>query len=70
MFIIAMVYVLGKLIIWGLKATWSIMKFVCAIILLPMLLVGLVLTGCIYLAMLILIVAGIIAIVGGLVNGR
>jgi hypothetical protein len=44
------------------------MKFVCAIILLPMLLVGLVLTGCIYLAMLILIVAGIIAIVGGLVT--
>jgi hypothetical protein len=65
MFLIAMVYVMGKLIIWGIKATWSIMKIVCTVIFFPLVLVGLILVGFIYLAIPILIIVGIIAIVGG-----
>jgi len=48
----------------GLKATWSIMKFVCMVILLPVFLVGLVFMGLIYLAIPILIIVGIVAIIG------
>jgi len=64
MFLIAMIYVTWKMFVWGLKATWSIMKFACMVILLPVFLVGLVFMGLIYLAIPILIIVGIVAIIG------
>ena len=66
MFMVAMIYVAGKMLVWGLKATWGIMKFICTVILLPLFIVGLFFMGFIYLAIPILIIAGIVAIVGGL----
>jgi len=64
MLLIAMIYVAWKMFVWGFKATWSIMKFVCMVILLPVFLVGLVFKGLIYLAIPILIIIGIVAIIG------
>jgi hypothetical protein len=61
-----MVYAMGKLIVWGLKAAWFIMKFVFLVILLPLLFVGLVGLCCIYIANPVVIMLGILAIVLGI----
>lgn len=63
LFSIALVYVTWKLFVWGLRAAWSIMKFVCMVILLPIFLMTLVFMGLIYLAIPILIIVGIVAVI-------
>lgn len=66
MFMIALIYVAGKMFVWGLKATWDIMKFICTVILLPVFLVGLVFMGFMYIAIPILIIVGIVEVIGGI----
>ncbi|MBQ4258838.1 MAG: hypothetical protein IJB84_01040 [Lachnospiraceae bacterium] len=63
LFAIGMIWVFGKLLLFGIKAAWSITKILCIIILLPVILVGLVVGGLIWLAFPILIVIGIVALV-------
>lgn len=67
-FIIALVWVLWKLVVLGIKAAWGITKIVCTVILLPAVLIGLVCVGLIYVAIPILVVVGIIAVIGGIAN--
>ena len=59
-FTILMFIVFGKLLIFAIKATWSISKIVFSLVLLPLFLVGLVLKGLITLAFPILLVVGLI----------
>ena len=47
---------------FGNKAAWGISKFLLTIVLLPVILIGLVVGGLIYLAFLILIVVGIVGL--------
>ena len=65
LFAIGMIWVFGKLLLFGIKAAWSITRILCIIILLPVILVGLVVGGLIWLAFPILIVIGIVALVKG-----
>ena len=60
---IGMFYVFGKMLIWGIKAAWSIAKIFWSIIFLPMVLVGMVLGGLMYIAFPILIIVGIVSLV-------
>lgn len=52
----------GKLLMFGIKAAWGISKFLLTIVLLPVILIGLVVGGLIYLAFPILIVVGIVGL--------
>lgn len=61
-FTILMFIVFGKLLIFAIKATWSISKIVFSLVLLPLFLVGLVLKGLITLAFPILLVVGLIVL--------
>lgn len=67
-FFIALIWVAWKMFVWGLEATWGIAKFICTVLLLPAFLVGLVLVGMIYIAIPILVIAGIVALIGGLIE--
>ena len=58
-FIIGMIWVFGKLFIVGIKAAWSISKFIVTVILLPLVLIGLAIKGMMILAFIALIVLGI-----------
>ena len=60
-FIIGMIWVFGKLFIVGIKAAWSISKFIVTVILLPLVLIGLAIKGMMILAFIALIVLGIAA---------
>ena len=48
--------------VFGIKAAWGISKFLLTIVLLPVILIGLVVGGLIYLAFPILIVVGIVGL--------
>ena len=60
-FMAALIWLVWKMLVLGLKATWGIAKFVCAVLLLPVFLIGLVCVGLIYVAVPILVIAGLIA---------
>ena len=62
LFIICLIGVFGRLCVWGVRAAWGISKFLLTIVLLPVILIGLVVGGLIYLAFPILIVVGIVGL--------
>lgn len=66
LFFIALMWVTVKLLALGVKLAWSIIQFVCSVILFPLLMVGLVAIGMIYLAIPILIIVWIYSVVRGL----
>ncbi len=63
LFAICMIWVFGKLFIFGIKAAWGISKFIVTVVLLPLALIGLVVGGFIYLAFPILLVVGIVSLI-------
>lgn len=58
-----MIWVFGKLLVFGVKAAWGITKILVTIVLLPLVLLGMVAGGLLYLAFPILIVIGIVSLV-------
>ncbi len=60
LFTILMLMVFGELLGFALKAAWGVTKVVLFLILLPLILIGLVVGGMIYLALPILAIAGIV----------
>lgn len=65
-FMVALTWVAWKMFVMGVKAAWGIAKMLCTVILLPVFIIGLACVGLIYLAIPVLIVAGIIAIIGNM----
>ena len=61
LFMICMIWIFGKLVFFGIKAAWGITKFLVTVVLLPLILIGMVAGGLIYIAFPILIVIGIVA---------
>ena len=62
LFTMCMIWFVGKLFVFGLKASWGIMKLLCTVIFFPVILIGMVLGGLMYIAFPLLIVGGIIAL--------
>lgn len=67
-FVAALILVAVKMLIWGIKAAWGIAKVLCTVLLLPLLILGFAWIGLMYIAVPVLIIAGIVALVGGLVT--
>ena len=65
LFTILMIMVFGKLIGFAIRAAWGISKVIVTLVFLPLILIGLVLGGLIYLALPILIVVGLVALFKG-----
>ena len=63
LFTICMLWFIVKFFIFGLKASWGIMKLLCTVIFFPVILIGMVVGGLIYIALPILIIGGIIGLV-------
>ena len=59
LFTICMIWFVGKFFVFGLRASWGIMKLV---IFFPVILIGMVVGGLMYIAFPLLIVGGIIAL--------
>lgn len=63
LFCICMIGIFGKLFIFGIKAAWGISKMLFSVILLPIILVGMVIRGLIYIAVPLLIIIGITSLI-------
>ena len=59
---ISMIWLVGKFFIFGLKASRGIMKLLCMIIFFPVILIGMVVGGLMYIAFPLLIIGGIIGL--------
>ena len=62
LFAFCMSWFIGKFLIFGVKASWGIMKLLCTVVFFPVILIGLVVGGLLYIAFPLLIVVGIIAL--------
>lgn len=56
LFMICIIWYIGKFFIFGLKASWGIMKFLCTVIFFPVILVGMVVGGLLNIAFGLLLV--------------
>ena len=70
LFIILMFAVFGKLILLAFKASWGILKVLLTIIIFPLFLIGLFVSGLVYIALILLVIAGIVSVVKSLKIGR
>lgn len=63
LFTICMIWFIGKFFVFGLKASWGILKILCTIVFFPVILIGMVVGGLVYIAFPLLIIAGIIGLI-------
>ena len=63
LFVICLIWFIGKFFIFGLKASWGIMKLLCTVVFFPVILIGMVVGGMLYIAFPVLILGAIIALV-------
>lgn len=62
LFALCMLWFICKLFIFGIRASWGILKILCTVVFFPVILIGMVVGGLLYIAFPILIVGGIIAL--------
>ena len=62
LFILCMIGFIWKLFMFGIKASWGIMKLLCTVVLFPVILIGMVVGGLLYIAFPLLIIAGVIVL--------
>ena len=63
LFVILMLVVFGKLLVFAIKASWGVIKILFTIIFLPLILIGLVIDGLTSVALPILLVIGVISLI-------
>lgn len=63
LFVLLMISVFGRLIIFAIKAAWGISKVLFAIVFCPIVLIAIALSGGIIVALPILIIIGIVSLV-------
>lgn len=62
LFAICMIGFIWKLFVFGVRASWGIMKLLCTAVLFPVILIGMVVGGLLYVAFPLLIIAGVIVL--------
>lgn len=67
LFIVLLLLVFGKILVFAIKAAWGISKIIVSVVLLPVILIAMALTGLLSVAFVILIMIGLISLVGGLI---
>lgn len=67
LFYAAVIWVTLKLLALGVKAAWGLAKVFITVLLFPLIVIGLFLVGLIYVAIFILIIAGLISLLSNTV---
>ena len=63
LFTVGVIWFICKFFIFGIKASWGILKLLCTVVFFPVILIGMVLGGLLYIAFPVLIIGGIIAFI-------
>ena len=69
LFIVLLFVVFGKILMFAIKAAWGISKIIVSVVLLPVILIAMALTGLLSVALVLLIGIGLISFIGGLILG-
>lgn len=62
LFAVCMIWFIGKLFVFGMKASWGIIKLLGTVVFFPVILIGMVVGGLIYIALPLLIIGGVIVL--------
>lgn len=62
LFVIGMLLVFGRLCVFGFKVSWGILKILFSVVFLPVILIGMVISGFLSIAFPVLIVIGLWAL--------
>lgn len=62
LFTVGVFWVFGKLLFTGIRAAWGISKILLTVVLLPIILIVMVIGGLFYIALPILVVAGVVSL--------
>ena len=62
LFAVCMIWFIGKLFVFGMKASWGIIKLLGTVVFFPIILIGMVVGGLIYIALPLLIIGGVIVL--------
>lgn len=65
LFVILLLVIFGKLLSFALKAAWSITKILFSVVIFPLVLIMLVAAGLMYVALPVLVIAGIVVFLLG-----
>lgn len=65
LFVILLLMIFGKLLSFALKAAWSITKILFSVVIFPLVLIMLVVAGLMYVALPVLVIAGIVVFLMG-----
>lgn len=63
LFTVGVIWFICKFFIFGIKASWGILKLLCTVVFFPVILIGMVVGGLLYIAFPVLIIGGIIALI-------
>ena len=63
LFTICMIWFIGKFFIFGLKASWGILKLLCTVVFFPVILIGMVGGGLVYISFPLLLIGGMIGLI-------
>lgn len=61
-FYATVIWVTFKLVILGVKAAWGLVKILLTIVLFPLVVIAMFLTGLVYIAVVVLILAGLVSL--------
>lgn len=64
-FVILMLWISIRLFVFGIRAAWGLARILLTVFLLPVILIGLVIGGLIYIAIPVLIIIGILSLLLG-----
>lgn len=62
LFVVCMIWFIGKLFVFGMKASWGIIKLLGTVVFFPVILIGMVVGGLIHIALPLLIIGGVIVL--------
>ena len=62
---IALIWAIWKITVLGFRLTWGMLKFVFGVILFPLIVIGIFAAGLVYIALPIVIIAGLVALFTG-----
>ena len=62
---IALIWAIWKITVLGFRLTWGMLKFIFGVILFPLIVIGIFAAGLVYIALPIVIIAGLVALFTG-----
>lgn len=65
LFVVLLLIIFGKLLIFAIKAAWGITKILLNIVLLPLIIIGMFAGGLTYLALIVLAIVGLVSVIKG-----